>query len=439
MSTSSSSSTSLSDAESDSSTVVYDHEPFNTFHSRVLNFALHKIWPDAAPDEISVERMAGGGYNRVIGISRQPAEHPGIQIRYIIRIPRFSDARVDTQAATLRLVNQYSKIPVPTVVCFDQADDNELGSRYMVQHRVPGTSLLSSYPRLAHNERCRIARELGRAYRELLSTRSDAPGFLTIPADSTAPCQFLPWQYTELAWARELNDLLTPPDIHQMEMDMLLPWQRLNPAPTEEYSHAFSSRPIDEMLIDIFMAQKATELRHRQKSLTRLHIMDRFCNMASELAAGGWFANCHLSLAHLDLAPRNILANPTYDAEEPIISAVLDWDSAVIAPQFMCSTPPVWIWTWLNDDDNDDDDDDDEYDDERMANQEPPTPEGRQLKQLFEEAAGPDYARFAYTPAYQLARRLVRFSMEGLYSNESIEEAEALLAEWELPVMSNWV
>ena len=60
----------------------------------------------------------------------------------------------------------------------------------------------------------------------------------------------------------------------------------------------------------------------------------------------------------------------------------------------------------------------------------PPTPEGRQLKMLFEEAAGQDFCRLAYEPAYRVARRLVRFAIHNVGSKEDLKEAEAMLEDW---------
>ncbi|KAH6983895.1 hypothetical protein EDB80DRAFT_875412 [Ilyonectria destructans] len=77
------------------------------------------------------------------------------------------------------------------------------------------------------------------------------------------------------------------------------------------------------------------------------------------------------------------------DTQLSIISGVLDWDSAVFAPMFMSCAPPMWIWAWQ----------DDEDEDERTANDKPPTSEGVRLKLAFEEAAGKDFAKFAYEPA----------------------------------------
>jgi len=146
--------------------------------------------------------------------------------------------------------------------------------------------------------------------------------------------------------------------------------------------------------------------------------------MALELDAAGWFHQVWYSLAHLDLAPRNILVDEVAfldpsrpsDLSRPIINGVLDWDGAVLAPCFLSCYPPVWVWGWR----------DDEDEDERTANDDPRTAQGRQLKMEFEEAAGVDYVRFAYGPHY----RLVRFGIDGIRSNEDYREAEAMLREW---------
>ncbi|KAI0186312.1 hypothetical protein EV127DRAFT_439024 [Xylaria flabelliformis] len=114
------------------------------------------------------------------------------------------------------------------------------------------------------------------------------------------------------------------------------------------------------------------------------------------------------------------MVNPTSDAQLNIISGILDWDSAILAPMFMSCKPPLWLWGWKEDEDED----------ERTANEEPPTAELRQLKKLFEDAAGPDYLRFAYQPAYRLARQLVSLMINGLRSNEDFYGADTMLKEW---------
>jgi hypothetical protein len=164
-----SSSNTDSDAESASSTVVYDHEPFITFRSRVLAFAQSNIWTDATPEEITVERLQGGGFNRIVGLTRQLHGSSNTKIQYILRLPRFEAAQLDNDVAVLQFLHQLCEIPAPKVIMFDGTKDNGLDSQYMLQNRIPGTDLYSSYPNLTHDERCRVARELGSIFRQMLA------------------------------------------------------------------------------------------------------------------------------------------------------------------------------------------------------------------------------------------------------------------------------
>ncbi|RGP67329.1 phosphotransferase enzyme family [Fusarium sporotrichioides] len=381
------------DDGSDSSSVVYDHEPFETFRSRVLTFALSTIWPDAVAQEITVERLKGGGFNRIIALTRQSVDaQPDKKTDYILRIPRFDAAQVENEVAALQFVHQNTKIPAPTVVTMDGTEGNALSSPYTVQNRIAGVDLYSSFPNLSHNERCRVARELGDIFRQMLDVRSHRAGKLVMPT----------------------NDKSLTAHIH------VAPWNSTDPKLIAPYSNSLSPEPVHKLLTDIFNARKAEDLERCPTDTVGPNLMDQFTQMAMELDASGYFADQHYSIAHLDLAPRNILVDSTADTNLPIISAVLDWDSAVLAPIFMSCTPPMWIWDWQ----------DDEDEDERAANNTPPTPEGQELKKLFEEAAGQNYCRLAYKPAYRVARRLVQFAINGMRSNEDFKEAKTMLQEW---------
>lgn len=175
-----------------------------------------------------------------------------------------------------------------------------------------------------------------------------------------------------------------------------------------------------QSLTTAFSTWKAEQVKRCPSDTAGPRLWDRFLRMAQELDADGWLADQRYSIAHLDFEPRNILVDPTADTQCPIISAVLDWDSAVLAPRFMSCSPPLWVWAWQ----------DDEEEDERTANDDPPDAEGRQLKSLFESAAGPDYVRLAYGPHYRLARRLVRFAVEGVRFSEQHKEAMDMFREW---------
>lgn len=169
----------------------------------------------------------------------------------------------------------------------------------------------------------------------------------------------------------------------------------------------------------MFTQRKTEALKHMRAHAFRVELMDQFTTMASELNADGWFAGTGPSLYHEDLHPHNNLVSPTTQAPEPIITGVLDWDCAAFSLSFMSSAPPLWIWAWL----------DDEDEDERTANDTPPTEEGRELKEVFGQAAGPLYVRYAYPSAYRLARRLMRFAINGVYCTKDMEDSAEMLQE----------
>lgn len=372
--------------------MVYDHEPFVTFASRVVELAVRSIWPGAAEDEIAVERMQGGGFNRIIGLDRHHRDGSGRTTRHILRIPRFDSAQVGNDVAILRFLHQKSNIPAPEVVMFDEGDANALESPYAVQTRIQGVGLHSSFPNLGHAQKCRVARELGAVFNQMLSVGSSVAGKLVLPpepAEKNAPVYVLPLGCEDAGLEKPYSD-----------------------------GEQFEST--HDLLKGVFLARKASDEEKFSKGTVVTEHWDKFCQMTLELDAGGWLSDTRYSIAHLDFAPRNILVDPTSDTQAPIVTGILDWDSAVLAPRFMSCTPPMWIWAWQ----------DDEDEDERLANDDPGTAEGRELKALFEEAVGGDYVRLAYEPVYRLARRLVRFAVEGLRFNEDFREADAMIEEW---------
>jgi len=408
-----------SDAVSDSSTLVYDHEAFDTFRHRVADFAL-TLWDGAKASDFEVTRMSGGGFNRVIGITRTipkqqkslfsssfkrlwtfiangfiKMRHDSCQtvyLGYILRIPRFDAAQLDRDVAALRYVQKLGSIPVPDVVAFDETPNNKLGSPYMLQNRLPGTDLLHTFPGLDHDQKCRVAKELGQVFKAMLSKKCAVAGRFTLPKTVSS--------------SEDDSDQISVEPLFQSELPI-----------GDQVKHNLGTK---EMLTRLFEKRKRgfEDISNNFEA----GYMTRFSAMAMELDVEGWFANNEISMCHLDFEPRNILIDITKVAPHPIISGILDWDSAALAPSFMSCKPPLWIWAWA----------DDEDEDERKANDEPPTEAGKVLKRTFEQAAGPEFTRYAYPLAYRLARRLrlLRFAMDEMRSTEDFNEADAMLEEW---------
>lgn len=402
-----------------SSTIYYQQESFDGILPKVIDLARSTIWPGSDPDDqVTVERLKGGSFNRVIGLTLTRSETTNQDatssqhieplssersVKRILRIPRFDSGQIAANAAAFLFARRYLGTQVPRVTIIDKTDDNILKKPYMVQNRLNGRPVSQAYPELGHDQKCRVARDLGRAVRNMLAVRSTQIGSLVLlQDDKTRDAEFgvIPWR-PEIFWSE---------------------------AETDEpiaYSEGAGTESTAELLRTRFRQELARDLRSFGEGVDSPYseaLYGAFCSMASELDADGWFKHCdgYITLAHLDLEPRNIMVDPTCGPDRPIISGILDWDSAVLAPMFMSCTPPMWIWGWLEGEDED----------ERKAGEEPVDPEQKELKLIFEEAAGPFYLRFAYEPAYRLARRLVRLAVGGIHSNEDDREARAMLTEW---------
>ena len=304
-----------SDAESQTSTIEFSHTPFEAFQHQVLALVKQTVWVDSATAEITVERLAGGGYNRIIGITRQDQDKTNTTTSYILRVPRFHSAQVENDVAALLLVQRYSEIPAPRVVTFDNSAKNQLGSPYMIQTRLAGASLHLLMSDLSQEQRCQLARELGSVFRQILSIRSSKAGKLVLPSN---------------------NKALDAP-LH------IAPWIQNDVPISIAYNNSSQSETVYSWLINTLRAQRAKEVKLRPNNTFKHERITCFMNMPTQPEKAGRLNDCPYSLAHLDLAPRNIMIHAAFGPKQPIISGILDWDSAVLGPIFMSCAPPTWL------------------------------------------------------------------------------------------------
>lgn len=329
--------------------------------------------------------MRGGSDNRIIGVSvasdeKKPVEH------FIIRVYRFIPSEVDG-LAPLQILRQQSTIPIPEVVHFDTTTSNPLDKAYAIMKRLPGSSLWPSWYELTHETKCLIAQTLGKVFAEMHSITSTVAGKPTLS--------------TSHAESSEGSLAIAPLD--KLETDIVVP-----------YVIGSASLNTFDTICGIIEHQKHLLITNGPDDEVELGFFDGWQTIASEMNDLGMFDQDGYCLSHLDFEARNIML------EQQTITGILDWDTALFVPLFMSCVPPFWIWTEKDDED-----------DERLPGEIPPTAELRQIKEMFEEAAGPTYLRYAYLPQYRIARTLFQFIIRGLRSNEDWDKSELLHSEWD--------
>ncbi|KAB2106404.1 hypothetical protein AG0111_0g5510 [Alternaria gaisen] len=398
------------------STTRYEHEPFETFQHKVAEFATEHFHRN--PRDISIHQMKGGANNRVVGIkiASKPKKFSlhwflcrcfGARKKtsatrfdsYIIRIPRveFSDdSRVEDMAesmkrelAILKTVSSWVPLPVPKVFSYDLSTENICERPYMIQTRLPGRNLRLE---LWHQLNMQQKQCVAKCVTGLAAAVASVEG----PAGDISP------------------ENLSRPSSSPICVDTFS-----TPAYDDQPTckPALARNPIDHLL------EQCERWRACEKATAWCfeEIWDGFAAISRALEKRG-FLHGPCVLVHGDLMPYNLLAEVCNETDVNV-TGVIDWDLAVIAPEFMAYKAPFWLWT-------PEDMDSDNEDDENMANLEPIEEEGKILKQVFLENASEKYKFYAFAPEAMLARRMFYILKNGHPGDWEFEEAKSVIREW---------
>ena len=419
---------SIRSVQSRTSTLEFHHESFGNFKPLVEQLC-KTIWPNSTriptlqrllgngftsllrrrtshftaslfpTNTFHVERLSGGSFNRILGITvlKPKSQAP---VRYILRVPRFESARPDREVAVVEYVNQNSTIPVARVIATDYTSGNLLKRPYVVQIRIPGIDLHSrnhNLTQLTHAQQCTFATEFGRILRTMQEMSHNTPGVIEVSTN-----QDTIRNYHVRAFDVDADPFGDNPDLDDISLAAQAPAH----CSTLEF---FSSQ---------FGRWKTAAKKHND--IIKIDYMKGLAAIATQMNTSGFLGDDKNCLCHLDLnhAPQNIMVN--IQDSTLSISGILDWDSAVFAPRFVGCVPPMWIWAWNSE----------EAEDEAHANDIPKSPEQQELKQLFEDAVGEEFLRFAYLPQFRIARRLFRFAQQGMSASWHLEDADRLISEW---------
>ena len=409
---------------SDTSTLKYDQEPYHLFKVRVEKLC-HVLWSPqksirrsllngkiaeilrvnkflnlCVPSQEAplIERLGGGDYNRIVGIvltHSKRGEHGDRDL--ILRVPRWDQGQIERVVATLTYLRLNSSIPIANVVAKDFGSENPLGSPYVIQGRIAGRDLQILWDDLNHPQRCAIARELGRVVGSLLQRESPVTGHIETAVNGTLTAK----QHT-----------VVPFDLKSADGDAF-------DEPEPQNASMKESLRERQTTLDFFKCQigrwRAVDVARNAPMVDRtVGLWDGMLKAAEEMNDSGLFKSDRHCLCHVDLHPRNIMAEIHPDGSIQV-TGILDWDEAVVAPKFVNCEPPGWLWGF-------DPDGPPRVDSPAWpyeipgASDVPSTAEEQELKRIFVEHAGAEYCSLAYEEHFRLSRGLFRIAVFGLTS-----------------------
>jgi hypothetical protein len=140
--------------ECETSTVIYDQEPFEELRQKVVQLCV-----DLGLGEPSeVERMSGGDLHRVVGLAFPFEKQPS----YVLRMPRFlyedwEQHETCNQVAIIKLFRQkLPSLPVPLVYAYDSTANNAVGRQFVLQQRLSGNTMWDVFYFLPLAERLKL-------------------------------------------------------------------------------------------------------------------------------------------------------------------------------------------------------------------------------------------------------------------------------------------
>lgn len=395
----------------------YDGEPFRTFQLKALALARSRIWPSSDPEDITVERIKGGDYNRLILLTKKPKDSEESPSKLVLRVPRFDDDAILDRVAALQFVSHKLDIPIANLHSYDAGTDNEIGRPYTVVELLDGANLETGdmYKKMSFQQKCKIAKELGAIYNQFLSVESPGAGVPTFPKDVTSldgPISIRPLRMENLEFDEAKEKSIGTPRPEPVAA-------LYEDAPRETVLELFS-RMFQEV-ISLLWKSEPREPGYRRQ-YTELKELARYWDEC------GAFRDVHNCLVNKNLQCRKIMALAVEGSEAPLITGLPDWDNVFFGPAFLACEPPAWLWWWEDPNPEPGSDSDSSGDESEISQVSESsdgnfvwTPDEQHIKSIFDEAAGPIYVRFAYKRMYKMARRLFRFALEGVRNTRQNE------------------
>ncbi|KAK4222137.1 hypothetical protein QBC38DRAFT_520219 [Podospora fimiseda] len=397
-----------SDNESDTSSCCLGEERFATL-------AITKIWPGSDPADILVEKQRSYEYMRSTAVTHLPTAE-----KYVVRAPWWEDdcSDVKSQLERIRFLQESTTLPTVSVIMYDLTPENPLERSYIVTNLGNGKILREVYKDLDHQTRCQITKEVGQMYRQMLQTQFSVPGdIITNDRD-------------ELLLAQ-----ITSQNIGSDErlLGSLEPSYDANNGIYSQLSkaHEVQKPSVTEVMYTLFDKWRTQVLASHEESDNPRWMLR---NAMEQIHQQGYLQDVPFTHCNAGFDWDSILVDPSRFADgRNIITAIRDLDNLEFSPAFSPCLQPHrlwnleldseqcgahWQWTF-------------EQDIEGFgAFKLPDTEEGRELKAIFDEAAGPIYRLFAYDPVYIMAHHLWKFCLQNTLSTCEMRSIRKVVRTW---------
>ncbi|KAF7954024.1 uncharacterized protein EAE97_001422 [Botrytis byssoidea] len=435
-----------SNQSSASSTYEYAQESFETYKLKVTQLCQNIGFGSPS----NVERMEGGSYNRVIGLT-----FPGQfeDRNFILRIPRSPCEdhelhKIRDQVAILLFLKQFDFLCVPAIAAIDTTADNVIASQFVLQEKITGQPLSEVFSTLPLAEKLEVTTLVARHLTKIEDITFESPGELS----GTQP---LPWVSTS---------------VHQSNSPPVISGFHLNPM---EVASPLGKQGLASLLFNMLNEQKKDDVNFAHIMLLWSQLLDALKQMEQI----GFFKDSDSTniLWNYDICSRHIFiekdnsltptiprssstseipqpldldhvsdnstksqanikdeASRTPDGQNQVtsgrwkITGIIDWDDALSVPHVITRVPRTWLWF-----------DDNERTPFWDGNRETPpqralTEDELAIKNHFDQImqqADPNYMNDTYFRGVWI-RRLFQFTQTGFHDTVDFDRCNKFVKDW---------
>lgn len=392
-------------------------EPFEEFRHKVLALC-HHLWPGRKDEVFEIEKMIGGSFSRIVGITVRP---PVLEIsalarvfgyvqsllglkkkplatptqRYILRMKRWKDSEgFDEMETLLKIARSITDLPLQRIIIVDKSDDNAIGMPYILEQRLEGENLDGLWEKLNRRQRLSITRQVAQFLLAMQECNNQTHGSFDI--DYVRKYGYLPGMLVKT-------------------------FERSFETPNGEKNHASPLPPI--------LALRGRLVQIDEDWARKVGLFIQVMKIAREIDEstdafgpdGGYY------LHHGDFMPRNIMAE-VVDENTARITGILDWELASFVPAILAFAPPSWLWVpgyfYSN-----------KYKQTESVlwetgAKDPENEMDLEIKAMFDEIVGPMYRDYAYHPHAKIVRTMWVNAMGPFNNSTQYHALEGVVQAW---------
>ncbi|KAJ3743723.1 hypothetical protein DFH05DRAFT_1497352 [Lentinula detonsa] len=321
------------------STFSYDSDEEASSHTFYLSRLAEAVRNLIGLQDCKLLKLAEGGYHKVYDVSANNASSLVVRVA----APAFPKDKVESEIATLQCIASHTKIHTPHVYAWNTADDNPVGSEYMILEKVAGTPASDVWDTLSFEKKEVVVSEVAEHIIQLFHLRFKTAGSLYRTAGlnqdfTVGPIISVPFYRALDGFVRFPHSPISDPGIMKFRGPF---------SDTSSYLQSFLKVELhiicDQHLRQLVLEQELNGDESRLEHGTR--VLQKALQLAS-VYPGDICVSSPLSTPKQPFSLRMDdfrLSNIMIDENTGHITGLIDFEGATISPLWECAYMPRWL------------------------------------------------------------------------------------------------